>query len=80
LRFALLILTSAVGIAGAGYGLVSSRVDDRCETINAQINAVRADVARDALRIDHEEESTAEMRDRLARIETKLDTILERMR
>lgn len=80
LRLALLVLTSSVAIGGASYGIIQGRVDDKCAVIITDIAAVRGTVERDALRIDECEDVNTEMRERLARIETKLDALLERAR
>lgn len=76
LRLTMLVLSTAIGIGGASYGLMSSRVNDRCETIDAQVDGVRSDIIRNSGRLDREEAATAAVLDRLARIETKLDRLL----
>lgn len=80
IRTVALVLSTAAGIGGVSYGMVSSRLDDRCETISAQIAATRAEIARDSARLDREEGETSKIIDRMARMETKLDTILDEVK
>lgn len=61
-----------IGVAGVAYGWASNRIDDRCETIDAQIQAVRSDVLRDAARLDRQDAVTILVEGRLARIEAKV--------
>lgn len=77
-RLALLVLTTSAIVGGSIYGLTASHIDDRIITVTAEIRVLRADLARETERMNRSEASMAEVRDRLARIETKLDALLDR--
>jgi hypothetical protein len=71
LRLALAILATAATVASASWALMAGKIDDR-------VAPVAATVARNTERIDECERAQADTRERLARIETKLDALLAR--
>jgi len=74
------VLAVAISAAGAGYAIMAGRMDDKCETLSQGIRGVSSIVDRNTYRIDSVERTEVEMRERLARIETKVDRLLERER
>jgi hypothetical protein len=79
-KMVVMVLSCSAGIAGGAYGLMSNKLHDRREVIDAQMTAMRADIDQGCARLDREEAATVDIRERLARIETKVDALLARVR
>jgi peptidoglycan hydrolase CwlO-like protein len=76
LKIVLAVLGTAVTVGSVGYALMSDRVDDRCQTINANMGALHETVLRDTKRIDDCDDDIGAIREDLREIKTKLDTII----
>ena len=79
-KLAIAVLAVSISAAGAGYAIMAGRMDDKCKTLEQSYDSVQSIVDRNTLRIDVVERQNSEMRERLARIETKIDRLLENER
>jgi hypothetical protein len=76
--FILIALAIFIALGWSVYALSANHTDERMIAVTAEIRVVRADIAREVERMNRSEASMAEVRDRLSRIETKVDAILVR--